>query len=381
MAFDVFTPQQLFQIMKNYMVANQDDSRPWNFNVGSRIRTLLESVALLEAMTAHDYYLKLKDAVFYSVMDSFGFSKKEGTKASGYLTFYNSTGESFEIDPATRVSSFNGLLFETVNEETLEGTSSLTVAAKAVEAGSSYNISSEDIDTESSQGSLMTAISGVENVKAETAFSGGSEEESDEEQLERFNQQILGLTTSTHDGLVAAALSVSGIKSAVLLESYPQRGVNTLLCDDGSGSGELEESLKTEVENLINGDATQNGYRAAGIEVDISAPSKSELALTINLYRGPYKTITDEKLKSLVKNSVVRYINSRKIGEDVVASACVAEARKSHSDIFDVKVSFDSLDSDSLDSSDTIVSADEISIIRISDEDNLTVNIAVSDEV
>ncbi len=133
-------------------------------------------------------------------------------------------------------------------------------------------------------------------------------------------------------------MSVEGIKSATVLENYPEKGINTVLCDDGTGDENLSGDLKEKIENIINGDENNPGYRAAGIEFLVQGPQKIKITMDVTVYRRPLKTLSDEALKKLVKDSISRYINTRKIGEDVVLSACISTARAAHPDVWDITI-------------------------------------------
>lgn len=82
----VFTAEQLYEMMRNKIVS--DNVGLTNFNEGSRIRSILEAVALIESTTGFDYLNALRNAIRVSFYEGFGFKKKPATKSNGYIRFY-----------------------------------------------------------------------------------------------------------------------------------------------------------------------------------------------------------------------------------------------------------------------------------------------------
>lgn len=342
--FNVFTPEQLYNLTKNYLIANPSSSGAWNLNSGSRVRTIIEAVCLIESYTAHDYYLKLKDAIFESVMNSFGFDKTAGYQSSGTLIFSRAgTTGTVAIPIGTRIIATNGKIIETIaaGQITSGNTDSASISAQATEVGVDGNFIIDDINTLEGRGSFLDRIDDVENVRNDTAFTGGEDEETDDEQLSRFRLGIQGLTTSSQTGLLRGVLSVTGVKSATVIENYPERGIVTIYADDGTGS--LSPALITEIEKVLNGDSTDltnyPGYRAAGIEIDVQAPAITAVNVVVDVYRlvSP-KEVTDTTLELLVQSAIESYINSRGLGEDVIITAIETAARNAHPDVYDVDV-------------------------------------------
>lgn len=342
--YNVFTPEQLYNLTKNYLIANPSSSGAWNLNSGSRVRTLVEAICLIESYTAHDYYIKLKDAIFESVMNSFGFDKKAGFQSTGTLVFSRSgTTGTVTIPIGTRIIASNGKVIETIAAGSIlnGNTDSASISAQATEVGIDGNFIIDDINTLEGRGSFVDRIDDVENVRNDTAFAGGENEENDEDQLSRFRLGIQGLTTSTQTGLLRGTLSVTGVKTATIIENYPERGIVTVYADDGTGS--LSGALKTEIEKVLNGDSADltnyPGYRAAGIEISVEAPAITAVNVVVDVYRlTTPKEVTDTTLELLVQSAIESYINSRGLGEDVIITAIETAARNAHPDVYDVDV-------------------------------------------
>lgn len=341
---EIFQADQLLNISKDYLIANPPSTgTPWNLNPGSRVRSLLEAFCLIESMTANDYYLKLKNAIFNSVMNSFLVNKLTGYQSYGKLIFTRSgtTGD-ITIPIGTRIIAFNGKLIETIAiGQILDGnTDSLAIDAQATEVGEDGNFAIQALKSVNGTCNFIDRIDGVENVYNSTAFAGGQNEETDNQQLARFRQIVKGLTTSTKEGLLGAVLSINGVKSADVITNYPERGVNTIYADDGTGS--LAPALKTEIEKVLNGDINDPvnypGKAAAGITCLVSAPNITLINITLTIYRLPVKSITDATLINLAETAVETYLNTRRFAEDVILEAVDTAVMNCHPEVYDVEI-------------------------------------------
>ena len=82
----VFTPEQLYELIKNKIISDKVGFT--NFNEGSRIRSILEAVAELEATTGLDYIEALRQSIPIALYDGFGFTKKGEVSSNGYFRLY-----------------------------------------------------------------------------------------------------------------------------------------------------------------------------------------------------------------------------------------------------------------------------------------------------
>jgi len=347
--YKVKSIEALYEQMKKFMIGK--GSSITNFNVGSRIRTLLESVSTVLHKSQFDFSKAIKTAIPLAVFNGFEFERKGGIAATGKINFYRSGAAAADIDiPAGTAILLDGLTFETlVDGKILAGnTDSGGINSACSIEGTDGNISVNAIDTASGLGSFINQPLGVENAKNGvaaippdgTAFSGGEDEETDSERLARFRDYVSSLARSTPLGLLTGARSVDGVSSASIIESSPSAGWVTLYVDDGSGT--LPAALKTEVEKVINGDPADSenypGYRAAGIQVLILAPNviNVDVDMTIKILSG--SLVTDSDLEDEVETEVTRYINSLGLGYDVTRAEMIKVAKNVHADIFDIVI-------------------------------------------
>lgn len=341
---EIYRPKtflQLYDAMRRYLIG--ESSTYTNFNTGSRLRVLLESIALIISQTHNDFYQGLKIAIPVSTYNAFDFERKAGVAASGSLEFTRSTpaGQDYTIPIGTAIL-LNGIRYETLvsGSITTGNTSSGNISAQCAQAGVDGNVSNGAIDTSLGQGSFVNQPDGVEACTNNVAFSGGTDQESDEDRIERFRTYISSLARSPVQGLIAGTLSVSGIVSASIVESSPSSGWVTIYADDGTGT--LSAPLKTEVEKVINGDLTDPddypGYRAAGIQVRVLGPTVQTVNVTADIKILNTSLSDPTTLKSLVQTAIETYINTLRIGEDVIVSEIIAVSKDSHQDVYDIDV-------------------------------------------
>lgn len=277
--------------------------------------------------------------------DLYNYSGKE--IYSGSKNYLNNDGADIFLDTAVEaiVSVGNIIEIDDVNfiltgDGTLSaGDSSITLAARCVDAGSIGNLSARGVDTFNGKGSLSTPINNIEHVINDSAFSGGTNEETDAERASRFQIYVQGLAGSTPLGMQAAVLGITGIKSCTIREKYPQAGINTIVADDGTGN--LSSDLIDQIEKVIDGDPDDiinyPGKRAAGITVNITPPTIVPVDVVITVFRVGTGSDSDE-ITDAVQTVIENYINTQKLGQDIVVNEIIALAKKSHSAIYDVNV-------------------------------------------
>lgn len=210
----------------------------------------------------------------------------------------------------------------------------------AEEPGTVSNIDQGDIDTLSGFGSFTTDDYGLDYAKAATDIDGGTNEESDEARKSRWLLYINGLTRTTVNGILEAVLEVDGVQSANLIENFPQRGTNTVYVDDGTASP--NPPLFEEIEKILKGDFNDKenflGYQAAGIQMIISPPGKTEIEISIRLYIDETTQSLPSDIEELAENAVINYVNNLTLSQDVILTEITTAVQNSHKDIIDVEI-------------------------------------------
>lgn len=337
--FTVKTPGQILEASKKFLLGLSSPSLS-NWNFGSRLRILVTTFATMASQIMSDFYISLKKAIAVAIYEGFGFERKSGTLASGQIVFSRATSATSIITiPSGTSIVLNGINYTTTENGYIQigDTDSNAISAQSATASSEANIDSGDIDTNAGSGFFTAKPQGVDSATNPIAFSGGTNEETDSERITRFNKAVQGLTTSTELGLVSAVLSVNGVSSASIRESFPEPGVNTIYIDDGSGSAPL--SLIEECQKVIDGDRNDRenypGKRSAGIRTVITVPSVKniDISIDVRVLSGGFPDFG--LLEDALINIVVRKINTLPLGYDATRSLIVQTVRNYSSYIYD----------------------------------------------
>lgn len=211
------------------------------------------------------------------------------------------------------------------------------IAAQSVQTGdlADVNISVNAIDTLNGSGTLISSNVG-DYVINDSAFANGQAEETETERAERFWTTIQGLHGGTVLGIEADVLKITTIKSCKLIVKYPSNGYNTVVADDGTGSlsvAQIDEIYKT-IYGDINDFANYPGKGVAGITYNIQAPTLQVVNFAYTITR--VGTITDStEITNAVQTVIEQYVNTRRLGDDVVLAEIVKRAKASHPAIYD----------------------------------------------
>jgi uncharacterized phage protein gp47/JayE len=187
---------------------------------------------------------------------------------------------------------------------------------------------------------MNTSVDDVEYVINDSAFSNGTDQETDAERKYRFQKYVQGLYGATAPGLEAAVLGITGVKSVTVKERYPVAGYNTIIADDGTGKLSLD--LITEIRKVLDGDADDivdyPGSRAAGILSQIIPPNVLSVNIVMTIYRLGTTADIDEMINA-AKTAVEQYINTLSLGKSVIVSEIIRRVKAVHSAIYDVAIS------------------------------------------
>lgn len=235
-----------------------------------------------------------------------GLTRKNGTRAVGAVTFYpvEEEHEAILIPAGTEVCTTDDLLrFTTDNDAVLqENAGSVSVSATAQEIGSAYNILSGKI------GIMVTPVLGIALVGNQAGFTGGTDDESDEELRKRVTESYVNISNGANAAYYCSiALSVDGVYSASAVGCA--RGVGTVdvyACGRGSA---LPAATITEIQSLLD--------EKREVNVDVRACNPT--AVNINLYIR--LTVADgydfNAVAGMVQAAVRNYINGLGIGKDL----------------------------------------------------------------
>jgi hypothetical protein len=349
MASPIFTPKNYIQIydqMEGYIVGM--GIRLSNFNVGSIIRTILEALSLVQGQSHYEFFQGLLAAIPVSLYSAFGFTKKGGTQAGGFIRIAvetNVTGSSLTV-PLGITINVNGNDYITLNAGVIQigqkvNDPATPISIQSVSPGLDKNISAGDIAVKAGQGFFVGTTAWADAYN-EVAFTQGTDEESETDRRNRFLAFINGLTRSTYFGMLSAILGINGVKSVYERELFPTPGWVTFYVDNGTGA--IPTSLMTLINKVINGyiyDSTNYpGYRGAGIRVSISAPTVHYLTFVFNIKIDNLTISNPSDILVLAKTALEDYVNGLTMGEDFILNEGITAIINSHIDIIDATITY-----------------------------------------
>jgi len=229
----------------------------------------------------------------------------------------------------------------TANATIAAGDSGVQIAAEVQTAGEDGNLIANAIDTASGLGTIDSVIDGIEYVINDSAFSGGTEQETAIERQVRFSENVNNLNAGTEYGIITELKKISGVRSVGLRENYPFKGTNTIYVDDGTGA--ISTTLEAAIELRLYGDVTDRlnypGKNTAGISYTIEAPTTTSVDVTIALQKLSTVDVDNSTITTLVQSAIEQYINTRKLGETVIVSEISRIARDASSAVYDLTIS------------------------------------------
>lgn len=323
-----------------------------DFRIGSKTRTLLESVALALEEQYDKIFRAIRQLIEDNIYAIFSFSKIPVVYATGTVTFARSTpaDQNYLITAGTMLMSqatqYNSPIRYYTSADAL-----LAVGTMSVNVGVICDLPGEQGNIPS--GTLITFVQkpiGVETVTNPLEFTTGKEEESKENQKTRFQQfrlaQTRGVLQSIQYGATLAKVldpttgaTLEYVTQALALEDLPTRKgeVDLYIC---KGVGNATDALKLAVNTILDGyyDTAGNpvyGFKPAGTLVNIY--SATIIYATIKTIVTPESYTTLDLMKSLIEAEIAVYFGSLKLGQTVVQSSLEASIKKIKG-IYDIKL-------------------------------------------
>jgi uncharacterized phage protein gp47/JayE len=300
---------EIFTDMRNWIIAHQN--KITDFNEGSIATSMLEALAREIASLYNKTVSNIELYAQNMAYAQFEFERKKGTAAAGSVVFSRKAagGTAVTIPERTSISTDGGMKFITSMAGSIAAGSvnSPPIPAVSVEVGDIGNVRANNIKN------IDNSIYGVDSVSNPTAFSGGINQETDEEYSARFTEFIIGLGQSSVSGIRATALSINGVRSVSLVEHFPaENGYNfTLYAENGSGG--LPAGMKAMIEEVITGNKDVEGVRACGVNARILAPEIIKVNPSIQFRVDG--TIPAGLIEEEIIKNVTSFMNSRKIAE------------------------------------------------------------------
>lgn len=303
------------------MIARQE--KVTDFNEGSIIHTILDTVARIAERAYVAIRQGFNEMLAILPYSPFKFEKKEGSYASGTVVFRRASalpGKS--IIPKGTVVSNGELNFTTTEAGTIgaDAIESDVIEVIAEKAGTDYNLAAGSVN---SIESIVPAD--VVSVSNTSAFTGGTDEETDADFEERFKAYINGLSGTNAYAIRSAALSVNAVRSiSIQNHKPPLKNIYNMSVYVDDGSGGATESTLSAVKLAIEGDDTEAnpGHLAPGVNIRVVTPTAIPVNVEMNV--SIYSTDMDTS-KTEIQNVVASYVNSLTIGESCIISSIITK--------------------------------------------------------
>jgi uncharacterized phage protein gp47/JayE len=349
MAFERKSMEQVVQQMIDW--TRGVSTKVTDFRVGSRVRTLYEAVGLVVEEQYDRMYRAVKTLIEENVYTVMGFPKRQAIYSTGTITFFRSSAaDSNYLIPLGTVIKTKAtatqapVSFRTTADVLMSvGTMSIDAPVICQVPGTVGNVEAGTIID------FVTKPSGVETASNGLAISNGKEEETADEQKNRFKKFIASLSRGTLPAIEYGATTAILLTSEGLTQEYVADAkafedlVNKLGqvdCYVWNGTGVASAELLAEVQKVVYGyyDASGKpvyGYKPAGIIVNLySAAAKS---VTIRLAITPDNGVLLAELTPYVEREVADFFASLKLGQTLVQTALETRI-KLIDGVYDVKV-------------------------------------------
>ena len=315
-----------------------------DFVVGSKIRSKFETIAV--EMEAQDYawYQSLKKAIPIALYRAFDFELQPAQAAIGSAVFSIPAPLDISITiPANTIVgtiaslSAGEVLFKTVVDATISigQTTTVDIPIQCTVAGTIGNVALGTIIA------VKSTVIGASSLAVinESAVTGGSERETEDERRLRFIEYVKTLSKGTADAVIYGAkttylASANGVitervQSAVIYEPFLHsliEPVGKFECYVYDGETGASDELVTEAQKIIDGYRTADnvlvpGWKAAGVICVVKKAVTTPVATTATITLLPGGDVV--ATKTVAEEVIDSYIASLEIGEKLIFNVLV----------------------------------------------------------
>ena len=235
-----------------------------------------------------------------------GIVRQASSRATGQLTFRLSNAQTgaVSVEIGTVCMTEGTVRFRTTEPGTIPaGEISVTVAAEAVEAGSSGNVGAGTVHVLTACPVAVTAVTNEE------AFTGGLSEETDEE----LRQRILDSFQRLPNGANAAyyqqvAMSHAGVAAAQVVGRA--RGIGTvdvyITTEAGVPSEELVEEVRADLQEK----------REIAVDVSVCVPTKKTVNVAVAVQSAD--NVEFQTVKAEVESALTNFFSGKLLGQPIL---------------------------------------------------------------
>ncbi|WP_243394826.1 baseplate J/gp47 family protein [Leptospira adleri] len=315
-----------------------------NFKPGSRIRTILEAIAAVLSRIESEFFAAYLYAIRTSSYESFGFGLLEGKKSTGFIRFVKTGHTSTFAIPIFTISLF-GQDYQSVSPSSISvGQTSVDIDIRALNSGSQYNLDPQGIDTNFGKGDVFPSadpnvILEFDRIYNPFLISGGTDQETEEERLIRWQEFVNNLGRSTLAGILSGVKSVSGVVDCYVTENLnPINGqsetgwINIYVSDGTSNTAPtIIQTVTDKIKGILG--TSEFGYKAGGTRLFVGNLLIQSISFHYELDVLISTQLSDAQFKVLVEQAISNYVNKLRNGEDVIFDRLKGAGINAHPDI------------------------------------------------
>ncbi len=238
----------------------------------------------------------------------YGVTRKAATLATGQVTIFGTQGT--VVSSGSLFATGAGNQFKTSQEVTIGETGSVAADITAVNTGTSGNIPS-NIITE-----IPVAIPGVVSVTNPEPTTGGTDEETDADLLERLLDKVRNPATSGNSAhYLQWTKEVPGVGDAKVFPLWDGPGTVKVVVIDSNkqpANAELIDDVSDHIEQVRPIGATVTCEAAAGLDIDITATVTLEPGAVLSEAQADFEEALVEHLKEIAFDQ--NYVSFAQIG-------------------------------------------------------------------
>jgi len=307
-----------------------------NFSDGTVVTSLVEAIAsYLHELDSNNYTIFKNSFVRTATGDAldelaypWGLTRTAATKSTGYVYVTNS-GSDTTVTTSYRCSiADRSLVYEPLVEVDIASGATEAVEVRAVATGKSYNVAPTTINRIWTDTSLATQVSDLTcsnpstHLGSTNLFNNGADQETDEQLRTRIYRASKKQGSATYSAIEAAVEDIDGISDCKVydLENKPYIAANQIhVFVVGDSKLITNSALIDTVEDTVS------SKRPVGTRYQIYQPMLKWVYLEIDLTPDSDWWANRTTLNTSVENAIDDYIDTLKVGEDVVYSQIIEE--------------------------------------------------------
>ena len=294
-------------------IDDTENGFPWDFTKPTALEKaemlefhLVETLKIMFPMWAYDEWLD------YHAKGR-GITRKPANAASGELLITGVPGTTIPAGfrfaaPAT--ADTPAIEYQTTEKYTIGEDGTVRVQVTAVEPGIKGNVPANTVTL------MMTPIKGITSVNNETAITGGTEVESDDE----LRNRIMEIDAASEASFVGSdgdykrwAEEVPGVGTALVMPEWAGPGTVKVVVIDANGQPANQAIITAVYNNIMSPDDRLQRKAPIGATVTVEAPTAKEInySFTLELKAGENQETVLERFKAQLRTY---YVEAKKEG-------------------------------------------------------------------